>query len=162
MKNKCSKFSLIKKSLEFGLLEINNNDPILQLLQNYSEFIEIQNYLNESLFFKLLYFNRVKFHQILYDEGETFYICCDNIEISSLFYITLLIEENKYIINYEYSIDLIKKIDKLKNLELYENIIYSKIILCLINNFKQLNADGRNNLRIFIIEKLKIEGLKKF
>ena len=102
MKNKCSKFSLIKKSLEFGLLEINNNDPILQLLQNYSEFIEIQNYLNKSLFFKLLYFNRVKFHQILYDEGETFYICCDNIEISSLFYITLLIEENKDIINYEY------------------------------------------------------------
>ncbi len=57
-----------------------------------------------------------------------------------IFYLNLLINDNKAIVNYSYSIDLINEITNLQKKisdTIYKKIIISKIIIDLIYNYKQ-------------------------
>ena len=123
--------------------EISQKDPIFQLLSNFSEIKYILNQdikkLNLNLM-KIFYFNKKKINEILYEAQKIINI--DNIidnKLSDYFYLTLLIEDNIDIVNYEYSLDFINIIfNQLKqdNNNNYKKIILSKIIIELINNYK--------------------------
>ena len=123
--------------------EISQKDPIFQLLSKFSEIKFILNQdikkLNLNLM-KIFYFNKKKINEILYEAQKIINI--DNIidnKLSDYFYLTLLIEDNIDIVNYEYSLDFINIIfNQLKqdNNNNYKKIILSKIIIELINNYK--------------------------
>ena len=86
---------------------------IKKLLSKYND---IQNILdkNESdIIIKFLYFNKIIIHKIIYDEDKVIKIESNNYNNNILFYyyLSLLINENKNVINYSYSIDYIKKIN---------------------------------------------------
>ena len=66
----------------------------------------------------------------------------DEKSLAYYFYLTLLIRDNDIAINYSYSIEYIQeiiKILKIFNANQYYEIIYSKIINELVNNYKGLN-----------------------
>ena len=118
---------------------------------------------------KFLYFNKKKIHEILYEEEEK--INLDNIidnKLSDYFYLTLLIEDNKDMVNYEYSFDIFNNLfNQLKqdNNNNYKNIILSKIIIELINNYKGTNnydpeQDNKKLNEIENIIKNSIESIK--
>ena len=132
-----------------------------KLLSNYAEIEKILKFKKDnSIYFKLLYFNRCNIHEILYDAEKVIFIK-DNIEkLSNYFYLDLLILDNLDIINYTYSKDFILKIDKnLREMKTKIVIfILSKIIIDLINNYK--GSDNYNEIEEKN-ELLNIENNKK-
>ena len=130
--------------------EEEKKDPLFELLSNYSDLndiIEQNKTKKDKYFIKFFYFNKKKIHEILYKEEKKINIDNNIIEnkLSDYFYLTLLIEDNIDIVNYEYSFDFINNnniFNQLKqdNNNNYKNIILSKIIIELINNYK-----GRDN-----------------
>ena len=147
IQNLISKKFPFKTSLSYyitsiGDNEIKNNDFKSPLLADYNEirFILNQDIDNKM---KFLYFNKKTIHQILYDEEETIKLNNNIVKnnISNYFYLLLLIADNPTLINYEYSIDFINNINKqlINDNKYLKNIILSKIIIELINNYKQLD-----------------------
>ena len=113
-------------------------DPILQVY-NYKE-IQMLN-IPEKLKIKLIYFNKEKNHNSLYQEEKFIYINSDDYTIYSLsycFYLSLLINEQKAYINYIYNINFINDIFEVmkKSKNNLKKKIISKIILLLIYNYK--------------------------
>ena len=92
---------------------------------------------------KFIYSFKDRVHKMLYVEEEIILIECneDNQKLDFLFYLSLLITDNKDIINYSFPIDYIREINKKREkiTNEYELIIMSKIIIDLINNYKGLN-----------------------
>lgn len=135
------KLSLIYSISLFEPFEIDKNNPIFKLklsLKEVKYFLEK----NVSHLLKFFYFNKTQIHSILYDEDEIIKIDKNIIknDISNHFYLLLLIEDNPNMVNYEFSIDLIKHFyTELKNdnKNIYKNLIYSKLILELIYNYRQ-------------------------
>ena len=126
---------------------LNSNDPIYKLISNFDGIKDIYNSnLKENK--KFFYFNKTKIHDILYNFEEILNIDDDKEEInlSELFYFSLLLVDNPVLIKYEISINYIKKVNDL--IEKSENIILkillSKIILILIYNFKGQNYYDEN------------------
>ena len=122
-----------------SLNELNYNKPISGLINNFTEInMNIPN-------FKLIYFNNKEILKILYDKEKTFildYSFLKSINLSNSFYLSLLINYNENIISYEYSFDFIKKINDQLNSKynnIFENIINSKLIIDLIENYRQLD-----------------------
>ena len=119
----------------------NDKDPIHNLLSNYDEIKKIyQNLNNNNDFFKFLYFNKEKVHKILYEEEEIYPINYnDKITFSELFYLSLLILDKENV-NYSFSIEYIKSVNNIikenKEITRLKKILFSKIILILIHNFK--------------------------
>ena len=127
----------------------NQNDPITRLISSYDEVNNILN-LNKSEFFELkiikyLYFNRTKIHSILYKEEEVINITKKINNFNIIFYLDLLIYDNIDIVNYSYSIDLIKEINNKQNVnnqnEDYKLVLTAKIIIELIKNHKEQSDD---------------------
>jgi len=129
----------------------NSNDPIHNLISNFDEIKDIYNCnLKENK--KFFYFNKKKIHDILYDLEKILKID-DNkenkeeIKLSELFYFSLLLIDNPFLIRYEISINYIKKvngqIEKSKNRNL--KLLLIKIILILIYNFKGQNYYDEND-----------------
>ena len=122
---------------EYIFLEL----PLVSLLPIY--FDEIKKKLElETDFIKFIYWNRNWFHKVLYNREEV-----AKIELGEQkqtlyynFYLNLLIKENPEIINYDYSLNFIKKIniERKKTSQKYKLIMLSKIIVDLIflNSFK--------------------------
>ena len=144
--NIINKFELLKfVNKKTGYL-IDEGDPTFKLINNFSEINTLLN--NNSDKFKFIYFNKTKIKQILYDCEKEIIIDSDKIEntLYNLFYLSLLVTENKEIINYKYSIDYIKQLNEFNernNLKL-KKIISSKIILDLIDyfvGFEEYNED---------------------
>ena len=138
-----------KSNIEKLLIDIRN------ILKNYNK--------NKLDSVKFLYINRFTIHDILYklnkvirldfkDEKE------DN--LSYYFYLSLLIRDNDDLINYSYPIEYIRIIiiQTKKFNGKYNKIIISKIILELINNYKELYEYEYNNREIdaFEVEYTKI------
>ena len=87
----------------------------------------------------------------------------DEKSLAYYFYLTLLIRENDFAINYSYSIEYIQeiiKILKIINANQYYDIIYSKIINELVNNYKGLYEYEYNKKEIENIENDNNELLK--
>ena len=143
------------------LSNVKNKTNINNLLINLEQLEKYYKLDNLNLI-KLIYFNRNSIHQILYDTEKNIILDSNKGEknLSYYFYLSLLIKDNKNIVNYSYNIDYIKQINKLhknnnndnnSNNSIYKNIIISKIILELIDNYKQFD-EYQDNLEIKKLE----------
>ena len=118
---------ILKEPFEIGEEQNNQNISLID------KFDEIQNAFlsNNDNSIKFLYFNRKKILKILYDEGKNI-IIDNNTKIDNLsnyLYLILLIESDKDLVNFEYSLDFINNIyDQLKK----DNSKYKKILLSTI------------------------------
>ena len=136
--NNINKYELLKFiNKDIGSL-IEEVEPTFKLINNFSE-INILLNKNPDIF-KLIYFHKKKIKNILYECEEEIILDSDKKEntLDKIFYLSLLVTENKEIVNYNYSIDFIKQLNKTNennDLKLSE-IIFSKIILDLIEYFK--------------------------
>ena len=139
----------MKGRIEISILDIYNriilNDfSQINDLKLFSNFSDISTFLNKDRKTQILflYLNRININEILYNE-ETFVnmkINKDNFNLKYFFFLSLLISENKNIVNYIYTIEFIKEAnhykDKIDDKEIYKKIIMAKIINELIDNYK--------------------------
>ena len=130
------------------------NDSIIKLISNFKEIQLIQS-MNYPDFFKFLYFNRIKIHYILYFDQA--FITINEIKntIKNYFYLSLLLLENKYIVNYIYSIEFIKQINQLQTKEKKQKLkilIMAKTMSDIISNYK-LNNDNNDEKELETIIK---------
>ena len=98
--------------------------------------------------YKFLYFNKQKIISILYENEEFIYVKeNNNIELNIIFYLSLLIRENENIINFTYSIELIKNLNdkRKKEQKKIRKIMIAKILLELIYNYKGIDDSDKNN-----------------
>ena len=108
---------------------------------------------------KFIYFNKNWFHKVLYEKEELVKIefVDQKKNLFYNFYLNLLIMENPEIINYEYSLDFIKIINNERKIisQKYKLIMFSKIIVDLINNYKETDEYNENedNFELKKIEK---------
>ena len=121
------------------------------LISNYSEIGKLlfSSHLKEQQITKLIYFIRDKCEKILYEEEEIIHFNSLNKDnnLSYLFYLDLLINQNIEVINYIYPFDLIiqtnnqnKKEDKKLT-----KIVKSKIIIDLINNYQNIDSENEED-----------------
>ena len=134
--------------------------PLIALLPKY--FDEIKKKLeSETDIIKLIYFNRNWFHKILYDREEVAKIEPGEQKqtLHYHFYLNLLIMENLEIVNYEYSLDFIKiiNIERKKTPYKYKLIMLSKIIINLIDNYRETDECNENE-DIFELEEIEKEN----
>ena len=144
-----------KKKLLLNLENQNiYNNKEFELLSNYNELIDCLNELDldNKAIFKFIYYFKENIHSVLYESEEM--IKVDSFktknDLSNLFYLCLLIEEQPGIINYYFSFNFIKDIDykfkqDLVNKKSLTSIIQSKIILILINNYTGLDEYDEEN-----------------
>ena len=116
------------------------NDPIIKIDIDYND-IEAIIKLKEVNIYRFFYFNIEKIHKILYDEEEKISVDIGKEKgISFCYFLNLLITNDTTIVNYSYSINLIKELNELQKNnkdKIYKKLILSKIIIDLINNYKK-------------------------
>ena len=115
--------------------------------------------------FEFIYQNRKKIHENLYKHEKIInFELNENKEINfkDLFFLDLLINDNRNIVYYTYSKDLIKNINDYQNKmnKPFIKIILSKIILDLIDNYAEKNENDKDN-EIKEIEKDNISVILK-
>ena len=110
--NIINKYELLKFPNKIKGSLIDEIDPIFKLINNFSEINSLLK--NNSDKFRYIYFHKKKVKLILYECEKEIMIDSDKIAntLDKIFYLSLLITENKEIINYKYSIDYIKQLDK--------------------------------------------------
>ena len=138
------------------------NDPSSLLISTFSE-IKTISYLEE--FTKVIYHNKNKVHNILYDE-DVFITIDDSMknDLPANFYLTLLIKEEVEIVNYSYSFNYIKNFIKCKKDEnhKYNNLINSKLIIDLLKSCDNGDSGNENMEEDFVsnLENEKREYIK--
>ena len=153
---------IFKSYSEFIILE----QPLITLLTKYFDEIK-QKLESETDIIKFIYFNKNWFHKELYDREEVAKIEFGEQKINLYynFYLNLLIKENPEIINYAYSLDLIKKIniERLKTSQKYKLIMLNKIIVDLIGNYRGTDEYNENedSFELEEIEKENKQIIKK-
>ena len=132
--------------------EKTKEDPISSLITNYSEITSI---VKVNFFTKVLDYNKKKVHTILYDNDKIIRID-DSVrnDLATNFYLSLLISDDEVVINYEFSLNYIKNFNNMiKNKDkIYNNIINSKIIIQLINNYNNCDLVNGNVEGAFLSE----------
>ena len=101
--NSKTKQQLYKK---LNYMQLYENSIKISLLSTYSEFTEILNNIENKT--KFLYLDNKAIHDILSKEEEIIQIEEEIYEYSFIYYLSLLIKENKDIVNYDFGIDFIK------------------------------------------------------
>ena len=145
------KLNLISHLKSKYFLKVNKlkEDPLSKLVINYPE-LEIYLKLDNSIIFKNLYLNIKNIINILYDSDQIIEIdkqYYNNQSLSQYFYLVMLINQNKNIINFSYSFNFIREMNnnnKNNNKQL-EKIIKSKIILELINNYIGIDINEKTD-----------------
>lgn len=125
-----------EKNLKSELLNTNEEINYLLKKKKSKEFMMI-----------VLYFNRNKIHNILYESEEIIKLSSDLIHKKSsfFFYLFLLLKENEEEIDYEYSLDFIEDINKeLDNTFIIKNIVISKLVSALIFNYRGLDRSDKD------------------
>ena len=157
-----------------------DNDPLPLLINNIKEVNTIyKNYPYESK--KLFYFMRKNIHKLFYNEDYVFELNKkdlsnnDSIDLSTLFYLSLLLMDEPEIINYKYDFYYIKEIHNkiFKNYKegSLRNFVAAKIILNLIKYFEneddecedalnELEQDNRDIIEKCIEENDIVKNLK--
>jgi len=106
--------------------------------------------LNNPYFLKFLYINRDKVNDLLYKKDVFFSIDFEikDKKISQYIYLCFLIEDNN-ICNYQYSYELINKLNEIQRSEkeILKKIFIAKMILSLADNYNQIedNEDNKDN-----------------
>ena len=133
-----------KKNVEKSLIDIQNAENI---------------YHNNKLkLIKFFYLNRFGIHDIIYKLDKIIRLNFNDEKeenLSFYFYLSLLIRDNDDIINYSYPIEYIREIvnQTKKYNDKYYKIIISKIIIELINNYKELYEYEYNYKEIVNLKK---------
>ena len=120
---------------------ISSNDPILRLISTFSEIEKILE-ITGSEITKFLYYHMKNIHNILYESEEIITLSTNNNNnFEYYFYLNLLINENLCFVYYNYSIETILHLYNLQidNSKYYKEFIKLKIIINLINYFKQFD-----------------------
>ena len=152
IKNKSLSFKL---NLLFiiSLSEIESVDKYNSVkdLQFELEAIKSIQKLNDPYFLKFLYNNKDKINELLYNKEELITIDFEvkDKKISQYIYLCFLIEDNE-ICNYQYSFELIKKLNDIQRVEnetILKKIIMASMILSLVDNYSQIedNEDNKDN-----------------
>ena len=132
--NKYELLKFINKKIGSFIDEV---DTTYKLINNFEEIETLLNQNSDK--FKFIYFS-TNIKNILYDSEKEIILNSDKIEnsLDNIFYLSLLVTENKEIINYKYSFYYIKQLDKSNenNNLLLRKMIFSKIILDLIDYFR--------------------------
>ena len=167
-KQKIDKKNMINSLLKLSSsspIDINETEPISGLIKDFPDIESILQKENLDII-KLLYNNKKKIHNILYNEEEI--INLDSIfekkdlSNSFCFYLILLLKDNNDIINYDYSLDSIKNANAKINNNENINIINPKLIIELIKNYKQTNNyDEEDEEENKELKKMKNESLNK-
>ena len=144
---KISKNISMKLSLYYFITTIKSSEldeSIFRLLSKFSDIVTFLN-LNEIETTKFLYFNKNKVKDILFNEEEIVKIKnskCKK-EFQYYFYLSSLLQENYSSINYVFPIDIIRELNHIKdeqikdnNNNVLHNLMISKIIVELVNNYK--------------------------
>ena len=88
----------------------------LYLINNYSELVDLLNYIPKESHLQFLYHNRNNIKKILYDEDEILEIDKETINnnnyIHDYFYLYEIIDDTIEIINYKYDFDLVNKLNE--------------------------------------------------
>ena len=152
----------------------------ISLISTYSELIEILNTIEKKT--KFFYLDNETIYKIMYQEEEVIPIESKKYEYSFKYYLSLLIEENKEMINFDFGIDFIKDNDNENNNKEDElqKLFVSKIILNLIYNYEgiekseelkkieeknkmyitdNINIINKYNLNLENIEEISLENL---
>ena len=124
-------------------IDENINEPAIKISYKYKE---IENILktNKTNIIKFLFFNRFNIGKILFNEEKIININMllekGKENLNTCFYLDLLINDNKNIINYFYSLNFIREINNQaeKQDEKYKLLIKAKIIIDLIYYYKEL------------------------
>ena len=162
-KNLSPKLKLICYSSLNSFVKINN-DPNSLLLSNYTE---IKSILNLDNYSKILNFSKSKVHEILYIK-DVFIEIKETMgnDLKTNFYLVLLIRDEIDLINYKFSSNYIKDFNKYKKDEnnKFFNIIKSKLIIDLLNNYKNCELDDEDKGGGFVsdLENEKIDCIKKY
>ena len=152
--------SLIKNVTPKEEIELYN----LPIIDDYNIFKSICDSLLTREFFslnsikeiKFIFQNMKNFHRYLYDKEEVIYISIkeENINIAFLFYLDLLINDDNFkcVINYSFSYEDIIKINELQKTqsEPIIKIVIGKIIIDLINHYKELEDFDEDNYEKYI------------
>ena len=116
------------------------NSPFSKLLFNFDNIKTILEKANKSNIIKLFFLARKSIHRILFEKDEIINIKYDNTKKSlvSNFYLNLLLKENPDIIDYSFSIDFIREVNKerKKQTDKFKNILMAKCINDLIINYE--------------------------
>jgi len=134
--------------------------PLNNLISTFEDWGKLLNYLKESKsnIPENIYFCMTNFHSILYKEEVTINIGSYNIKIdlSTLYFLDLLIMDNPETLNYEYSFDFIKNInDSNKEEKSLRKTLVSKIMLELLKNYEGLDEYDENE------DKEKVDELRQ-
>ena len=145
--------------------ENKSKDPIMSLINKFEEIQSIKKIIEENIC-KFYYFNRKTIHKILYEHEENINIgIIIKKNLSFYFYLNLLIKENLAMTDYTYSFDLIEELNdsqESNNNEIYKKIILSKVIIELIDYYKNIDIDNHKEEKKEKEEKLKeIENKNK-
>ena len=153
-KNSLMKFNYFSHNIP--IVKTDKPTPTLNLSKENLEYeLDLSKIINCEEYIKYIYINRKYIFDMLFDLEEKICIkgnvennIANNKIIYFLYYLCLLIEENKDMIYFTYSFDFIKNIksylSKLDNTNIIMNIISSKILLVLINNYFAENGNNSN------------------
>ena len=141
-----------------SLSKVNNKENIDDMLINYDKLKNL--YEDDFQIIKYIYSNEKSINKILYNKEEIIKLnsIIKKDYLSYLFYLVLLIRDQT-IINYIYSFEFIQKMNELhinNDNNLYYKIILSKIILKLIENFK--NSDEYEEENELYLDKITKEN----
>ena len=150
------KLSSFKLSLSYitvllGSFDKNKEDPDEPLLKmlNYNDISTISELGEKNNVKNYFYLGRKKIAKLLYDQDEV--IIFEEFpeeNLSSYFFLSLLIKENRHMVNYQYTLKYIQsffnKMEEIDN-KAYKTIILSNIILDMIKAYKDFDYDNEEN-----------------
>lgn len=143
---KIDKLAIFFEILEPKFLE-SRGDPKSLLITNYAELQKVLNNIKDGNKFKNLFLNVKNLFPIL--ENEIIEVKIEDFQqsLSELFYLDILINIDKDKLNFSYNFKIIQKIheENKKCRKPLRKLIISKILLDLINNYKQLDNENENN-----------------
>ena len=138
-------------NISLNKVELVDKDNSVKGLPFDLEEIKMIQKLNLSDFLIFLYINKKEVHNKLYDNDKLLEINFEinNKKISQYIYLCFLIGKNE-MIDYQYIFELINKLNDIQRGEkekILKKIIMAKMILLLIDNYKQIldNEDNKNN-----------------
>ena len=147
MENEFMKIKLQRELIKLPAELINNN---ITLIESYKELSGLLNYINKDDHTLFFYLNRIKIQALLFNEDQIIKINNENINyngLKSLFYLSLAIKNDRFVINYSYDSffinDLYNSIKEEKN-KLKKLLLYILFDI-FFDNYKQFNSTNDSN-----------------
>ena len=171
-----SKIKFIKQQL---YKKLNDEQPYensikTSLINTYSELREILNTIEKKT--KFFYLDNEEVYEIMYQEEQVIPIETKEYDYSFVYYLSLLIKENKEMVNFNFEIDFIKEIDNENNNQENElqKLLLSRIILDLVYSYEGMKKNEElkkikeknksyitDNIKVFDKYNLNLENIEE-